>query len=514
MNAPLATDKGLVARASGWRLAVIAFIVAVLVLLVSDWQAVASLVWVWLHDGTYQYALLIFPLALWLAWELRGPLRAQAPVPSVWGLAAVAVLVAIAALGRALAVNLPQHFALVALFPALVLACWGWRALRVLAFPLAYLVAFAVPWGDGMVGPLQDITARIAVHALNLTGTLVVLNGREILTPSATWMVADACSGVKFFLACTALGCLYAWLLYQRTWKRIVFVLASAIVPVIANGLRVYFTVLIGETWGIEYATGTDHLIFGWQFFGTVLVLLLVIGWFFRDRVPPRVVYPVDAGKVSVWRGAMWPLALLLLCAGGLLVGAPTTTGATQDLRLSAPTLAGWVGSLATDTAWQPHFAGADGAVLAEYHAATGGAAIGLFHAGYVGRPRRGHELVTYGNNVYDPHRESVLASARLQARFAGGEQFDVRELRLAGDTGYRLLWTWYCVDGRCTASAVVTKLLQAWAVLRGRTPHSSVWALSTPVAGSDLAAGRNALRAFVANLAPVPRESVHGAGS
>jgi exosortase len=136
-----------------------------------------------------------------------------------------------------------------------------------------------------LVGPLQDITAHFAVRALELTGTPVLLNGREIITPSATWMVEDACSGVRFFAACTALGCLYAYLMYQRWWKRVLFVALAAVVPVIANGLRVYFTVLIGETWGMHYATGTDHMVFGWQFFGTVLVLLLLFGWFFRDRL-------------------------------------------------------------------------------------------------------------------------------------------------------------------------------------------------------------------------------------
>src|SRR3546814_5435305 len=94
--------------------------------------------------------------------------------------------------GHLLDVNLAQHFSLVALFPALMLACCGWRALRVLAFPLGYLVVFAVPWGDGLVGPLQDITAHFAVRALELTGTPVLLNGREILTASAGWKIGRA----------------------------------------------------------------------------------------------------------------------------------------------------------------------------------------------------------------------------------------------------------------------------------------------------------------------------------
>ncbi|MEO7051058.1 MAG: archaeosortase/exosortase family protein, partial [Rhodanobacter sp.] len=156
---------GTSARVSGWWLAVAVFGVAVVVLLVAYWQTVESLVWVWEHDGTYQYAFLIFPLSAWLAFNLRQEVRANLPAPSVWGLLAVVGLVLAWYAGQLLDVNLIRHFALVALFPALVLACWGWRALWVLVFPLAYLVVFSVPWGDGLVGPLQDITAHFAVHA-------------------------------------------------------------------------------------------------------------------------------------------------------------------------------------------------------------------------------------------------------------------------------------------------------------------------------------------------------------
>lgn len=501
MSTPAATVDRF-AGASGWRLATFACGLAVVVLLACQWRAAASLLHTWGNDGTYQYAFLIFPISAWLAFDLRDRLRVNAPAPSVWGVAAVAVLVAIADLGRALAINLPQHFALVALFPALVLACWGWRALRVLAFPLAYLVVFAVPWGDGLVGPLQDITAHIAVGVLNATGFSVLLNGREIMTPSAVWMVADACSGVKFFLACTALGCLYASLLYRRAWKRVVFVLASAIVPVIANGLRVYFTVVIGEKFGLHYATGTDHLVFGWQFFGTVLVLLLLAGWFFRDGVASRESRPLDARKPSRPRMLAWPAVVVLLLAGAALGAQPVAATASPSLQVAAPSLPGWVGPLAAADGWRPHFAGADGALHADYRSKTGAAAVALFHAVYVGAPRRGHDLVTYGNDVYDPSVMHALASARMHVRLAGGAETSARELRISGEVGTRLVWYWYCVDGRCTSSAVMAKLLQAWAVLCGSSPRASVWALSVPVIGNDAAAGRATLRAFAAGLA------------
>ena len=484
-------------RFSGGALAAAAFGIAVVVLLVCYWQTVQSLVWVWDHNGTYQYAFFIPPLSLWTAFHLRHQVRANPPVPSVWGLLAVAGLVFVWYAGHLLDINLPQHFALVALFPALVLACWGWRALWVLAFPLGYLVVFAVPWGDGLVGPLQDITAHFAVHALELTGTPVLLNGREITTPGAVWMVADACSGVKFFIACGALGCLYAYLMYSRWWKRVLFVALAAVVPIIANGLRVYFTILIGDTWGLKYATGTDHLIFGWQFFGTVLVMLLLAGWFFRDPLVLREHPPANGTLPTSVRMAAWPTALALLIVGPAVAAVLSSPAPVEEIHMTAPAVAGWSGPRAVADGWRPTFNGAAGQVKAAYRADAGGDVVEFFHAVYTGKPRRGHTLITYGNQLYDPAQTEILSSGSRPINLTDGQSLTVGELRLTGATGQRLVWYWYCVDRRCTRSPVLIKLLQASNVLRGHMPRSSVWALSSSVGNGGFDQAWANLRAF-----------------
>jgi exosortase A len=503
MNRRDETDVDISTRVSGWLPAAAVFGIAVVVLLICYWQTVQSLVWAWDHDGTYQYAFLIFPLSLWMAFNLRQQVRAKPPVPSAWGLLAVVVLVFVWYVGHLLDVNLPQHFALVALFPALVLTCWGWRVLWVLAFPLAYLVVFAVPWGNGLVGPLQDITAHFAVHALELTGTPVLLNGREIITPSAVWMVADACSGVKFFIACSALGCLYAYLMYQRWWKRVVFVALAAVVPVIANGLRVYFTILIGDTWGLKYATGTDHMIFGWQFFGTVLVLLLLVGWFFRDPLVVTKPPPANDAMPAGARMVVWPALVVLLVAGPALAAGLSAPAAVPEMQVSAPAVAGWNGPQAAGVDWQPTFNGAAGQVKAAYRSQVGDAAVELFHATYTGKPRRGHTLITFGNQLYDPAYASILSSGSPRLTLADGRSLTAGELRLSGAAGSRLVWYWYCVDHRCTRSRTLTKVLQAWDVLRGRLPQSSVWALSAPVGYRGVDQVRADLLAFARALPP-----------
>ncbi len=508
MNARGVTDpRPRVRFLSGWTPAVVAFVVAVAVLAGAYGGAVRSLVGAWLHDGTYQYAILVFPLGIWVAWSLRGRLAAAPPVPSVWGLVAVALLVGVWYVGHALAVNLPQHAALVAMFPALVLACWGWRALRVLQFPLAYVVVFATPWGNALVGPLQDITARLAVHALHLAAIPVLLEGREIITPSAVWMVEEACSGVKFFMACMALGSLYAYLMYARPWKRLLFTVLAAVVPILANGLRVYFTIVIGESWGLEYATGTDHLVFGWQFFGAVLLALFLAGWFFRDA--PAEDGPAGPGMMHIapGRAPVWALVPVLLLAGPLLASRGGRPTAAPMADLVAPAVPGWRGPHPAETGWAPSFRGAAGQFLAAYRQAAGDTPVELFHAVYTGRPRRGHDLVTYGNDVYAPDRMRVLSSRTRDVRLRDGSRIAARELWLAGAGGRRLVLYWYCVERHCTSSPVRTKLWQAWRVLRGSAVRSSVWAVSLPMSRSDDGAARESLVAL-ARMLPVAAAS------
>lgn len=501
MNQVLDARAGVLERASGWTLGALALGIAVVVLLAGYLQTVQSLVWVWGHDGTYQYAFLIPPLTLWTAFNLRQEVHANPPVPNLGGMLAVAGLVLLWYAGDVLEVNLVRHFALVALFPALVLACWGWRALWALAFPLGYLVVFAVPWGDGLVGPLQDFTAHFAVRALELTGTPVLKNGREIVTPAAVWMVADACSGVKFFIACCALGCLYAYLMYQLWWKRLLFVVLAAVVPVIANGLRVYFTILIGDTWGVEYATGADHMIFGWQFFGAVLVALLLTGWFFRDPVVLQKPLPASRLVPTGARMLVWPAVIALLIAGPVLAAGLSSSAPTEEMQVTAPTLTGWSGPRAGTDGWRPSFTGAAGQAKAAYRADAGGDVVELFHAVYTGKPHRGHTLITYGNSVYDSAQAHILSSTNRQLTLSGGRDLVAAELRLSEATGSRLVWYWYCVDSRCTPSPTRTKLLQAWDVLRGHMPQSSVWALSSSIGHGGVDQARMNLREFVEGL-------------
>ena len=64
------------------------------------------------------------------------------------------------------------------------------------------------------------------------------------------------------------------------------FMAASVIVPVLANGVRAWGTIYIAQSQGVEFAAGFDHIVYGWIFFAVVMTAVLGASWRFFDRSP------------------------------------------------------------------------------------------------------------------------------------------------------------------------------------------------------------------------------------
>ena len=98
--------------------------------------------------------------------------------------------------------------------------------------------------------------------------------------------MVEACSGVRYLIASVMVGTLFAYLTYQSLARRIAFVAVSFLVPVLANWLRAYMIVMLGHLSGNKLAVGVDHLIYGWVFFGVVMLLMFWIGARWREDEP------------------------------------------------------------------------------------------------------------------------------------------------------------------------------------------------------------------------------------
>lgn len=239
----------------------------------------------WWDIDTYSHILLIPPIIVWLVW-----IRAEELVrvePSGWlpGLGWFLVGMTIWLAGRSADINLIAQAGVIAAFQGAVLGILGLRAGLVLAFPLAYM-AFLVPFGDEIIPPLQFVTAEIATLLTQWSGIETVADGILIDTPAGLFIVAEECSGVKFLIAMIALGVLVAHTCFSSWHRRLWFMLACVVVPIIANGIRAWATIFIAQYVGAEAAGSFDHIIYGWVFFGIVIAMVLGVAWRWFEREP------------------------------------------------------------------------------------------------------------------------------------------------------------------------------------------------------------------------------------
>ncbi|AOV16820.1 EpsI family protein [Acidihalobacter aeolianus] len=445
------------------------------------------LAWVWAHDGTFQYGYLILPISAFLVWSRRKNLEMVAFSPSLLGLFALVSSSLLWGIGELVGVQLLEQFAIIAMLPSGVLAIYGTAASRALLFPLAYLF-FAFPWPAGRVTVfLQHVTAEISVHVLQATGFVTYLHGVLIETPIATWHVADACSGVKFFIASLALSALYTNLFY-RSWKRrAIFMVMAFIVPIIANGLRVYFTVVIGEVFGVKYATGTDHLIFGWQFFGTVLFLFFLAGWPFRQDQPD-----IHVPNISLMSRQLQPQRLLIGLFAGILclVSGPVFVRAVE---VHTPVLS-FHGDMPKQHygEWQllmdganplgAHYYKPDINIMATY--IDGMAHVNLVDVAYRGRPQHGRKLFMLGNQWYSPDQWQTIKAGEQVLTMPDFSK--VRMQVLSGDGMRMLVWYWYEVNHRTATNVLGVKWHQLLAQSMMMPLNTRIVVVSTPLSGSQ----------------------------
>ncbi|MDZ7713544.1 MAG: exosortase A [Rhodovibrio sp.] len=264
------------------RRAGIVWLTLVAAILLATHESVASIVGVWANSATYGHGFLIVPICIYLVWR-RWPRLAQLPVqPSATGHVLMLAAGALWVVGTLGSVSLLQHFALVGLLQASVLAVFGWRIAWAAVFPLAYLL-LAVPFGDFAIAPLQDLTAQYTVPLVRMSGIPVYLENWHIQVPGGSFLVAEACAGARYLLACIALGFLVCDLLLKAWWKRVLFMVLSVAVPIVANVFRAYGIIMLAYLSGFEIAVDVDHLVYGGVFLSFVTLILLALAFWLRD---------------------------------------------------------------------------------------------------------------------------------------------------------------------------------------------------------------------------------------
>jgi len=260
-------------------------------LLLVYWQVFVRLVDAWIVDGNYSHGFLIIPIAAFFVWERRDQLRATPIRPSMFGaiifLGSILVLLA-GFLGSELFLT---RVSLIGTLAGIVLFLFGWRHLRILAFPLAFLLLMipipAIIF-NRIAFPLQLLASRVGETAMGVVHIPVLREGNVLVLATTTLEVAEACSGIRSLVSLLTLGIIYGYFADPTGWVRCAIALSTVPIAIFANGARVAGTGMAAHWYSPAAAEGFFHEFSGWALFVVAFVMMLAVQRLILWAAPPK----------------------------------------------------------------------------------------------------------------------------------------------------------------------------------------------------------------------------------
>jgi exosortase A len=259
------------------------FLTLVVALLVAYADYIGWMVGQWWKSDYYSHGPLIPIISGYLVYRAAGRLTALPRRGSRLGLWFVLGCQALFLVAEYLNVHFAQGFALVGTIWGLVWWLGGWEIAKAVAFPVAYLL-FMVPLArllvDVFAQPLQLYSAAFAGAVAKIIGMNVVVEGTSLHIPGYTFEVAIACSGLKSVIAMSALGALMAYMAEAAMARRVALFALSLPVALVANGVRIWLTLLLGASIGPAAAEGFFH-----KASGIIVFVIAVLGLLLAGRL-------------------------------------------------------------------------------------------------------------------------------------------------------------------------------------------------------------------------------------
>lgn len=458
--------------------------------------AFASLAGAWWENDAYSHGFFVPLISLYLVWERRRWLASVPARPAmVTGTLAVALSALVHVAGMVMSVSLVSEVSLVAMVGSLALLLGGWSRLRVLAFPVAYLL-FMVPFLRGVTDrvywPFQLFAAKAGTAMMELMGIPVLLERQFIELPNVMLEVAVECSGIHYLISIVAIGVPLAYLT-QRTWSRKVGLVALAVViAVVANAVRVAFIGAWAYYYDPSHIHGPFHVFQGFLVSQVGFAALFVGAWVLSRGAgrskraqagPSPRAYPAAAGRKGPgWKA--WAAAFLILGAFAAYVHARSDEPVplAKNLASLPTTLGEWKGEDRNPESWPVLSQNADHELLRTYTNGDG-EEVTLYIAYYESQGQ-GREMLNYSLMMLNRDSEEE------EVELPGGDSLTVNRKAVRSGDSAQVVYFWYELNGRRTTGLYSTKLAMLRdSLIRGRT-NGAVVAVVTPAkSGANLRA-------------------------
>ncbi|MBZ2167691.1 exosortase/archaeosortase family protein [Marinobacter sp. F4216] len=148
----------------------------------------------------------------------------------------------------------------------LITMAWAFLGLQgALAFiPHVLLFSLSLPiWAD-IVPFLVELASMVVGSWVSWLGMTALIEGNSITLPYGRMVIADGCSGIRYFVISILLAMMTS-ILNDYRWRGWLITLAiSAIIGLVANWVRITILVVVGHETNMQHELINDHETMGW----------------------------------------------------------------------------------------------------------------------------------------------------------------------------------------------------------------------------------------------------------
>jgi exosortase len=161
----------------------------------------------------------------------------------------------------------------------LVLGLLGWKAYKLLWYPMLFLFLMVPLPGhihDAVMLPLQRMGAQISAAILEVVGVPVERYGHVLEVAGRRIAVAEACNGLRMVLAFVIVAGVVAFVIRRPRWQKGFIVVSSIPIALACNVLRVVATACMYAAGHEQLARGAFHDGMGLVMMPAALLLTLL----------------------------------------------------------------------------------------------------------------------------------------------------------------------------------------------------------------------------------------------
>src|SRR5262249_36027000 len=170
-------------------------------LIVAFWPILLRMFGSWFDENSYmEHGILVVPAAAYMTWTMKGKLVQIPRRRSAFGVLLLLCGALQAVLGIAAHWFWVSRMAFLVSLTGFILAFFGWRMIRALAYPLCTLILMIAPPTfiyERLTLSLQLLASRLGETFLELLGYSVVREGNVLELVGTKLSVVEACSGIR-----------------------------------------------------------------------------------------------------------------------------------------------------------------------------------------------------------------------------------------------------------------------------------------------------------------------------